>query len=64
MLCRFLGIVGRVHWRRMCSICAQNSGAYVVDGILMIALMLLQGQALTDFGETGLGIVVLMLGMG
>ena len=47
----------------MCYICAQNSGACLVDGILMIDLRFCQGQELPDFGETGLGIVMWLLGM-
>ena len=57
-LFQLLGIVGQVHWRRMCSICAQTSGACLVGGTLVVALRFCRGQALSDFGETGIGIVI------
>ena len=60
-LVRFLGIGGQVHWHRKCSICAQTSGAYEIDGIAMIFWRFCRGQALPDFGETGLDIFVGML---
>ena len=40
---------------------AQTLGASAVDVIVMIVLRFRQGQALQDFGETGLGIVVWLL---
>ena len=42
----------------MCSICAQNFSACVVGGIVIVVLRFFRGQALPDFGETGLGTVV------
>ena len=42
----------------MCSICAKTLGACVVDSIVIIVLRFFQGQALSDFGETGLGTVI------
>ena len=38
--------------------CAQNLGACGFDSIVMIVPRFSLGQALLDFGETGLGIVV------
>ena len=59
----FLGIGGQVHWHRKCSICAQTSGAYEVDSIVMIVRRFCRGQVFPDFGETGLDIGVGMLGL-
>ena len=42
----------------MCSICAKNSGACSVGGIVIVVMRFLQGQAVPDFGETGLGDVI------
>ena len=47
----------------MCYICAQTSGACAVDGIVMLALRFCLGQALPEFGETGMGIVVWLPGL-
>ena len=63
IFCQFFGIFGRVHWHRMCSICAQTSGAYSVDIIVTIYLRFCRRQAFLDFGETVLGIVVWLVGM-
>ena len=63
ILCQFFGIVGQVHWHRKCSICAQTPGAYTVDSIAMIVQRFFQGQALPEFFENGLGIVVWLLGL-
>ena len=63
ILCRFLGIVGQVHWHRKCSILEKTSGSYVVDGIVIIVLGFHRGQALPDFGETGMFIVIWMIGL-
>ena len=62
-LVRFLGIGEQIHWHRKCSICAQTSGAYAVDGIVMIFRRFRRGQAFPYFGETGLDIVVGLLGL-
>ena len=63
-LVQSLGRGGRVYWRRRCSKCAQTSGAYTVGGIVTIAQKFRQGQALIDFEETWLDIVVGTLGLG
>ena len=42
---------------------AQTWDVYAVEGIVMIVLRFCQGQALPDFGETGQGIVILLLGL-
>ena len=48
----------RVIWSRMCSICAQTSGACRVGGIVIVVLRFRRGKAVPDFGETGLVTVV------
>ena len=62
-LVRLLGIGGQIHWNRKCSRCEKNSGAYAIDGIAMIVRRFRRGQALPDFGETGLDIVIGLLGL-
>ena len=47
----------------MFSIRAKILGACVVDGIVLISLRFCLGQALLDFGETGLVIVVWLPGL-
>ena len=42
----------------MCPICAKTLGACGVGGIVIVLLRFLQGQAVPDFGEIGLGTVV------
>ena len=42
----------------MCDICAQTLGAGGVGGIVMIVLRFRLGQALPEFGETGMSNVV------
>ena len=63
-LVQSLGRGGQVHSRMRCSKCAQTSGAYAVGGIVTIAQKFRRGQALLDFEETCLDIVVGALGMG
>ena len=63
-LVQFFGRGGPVHWRRKCSKCVQTSGSYAVGGIVTIAWSFFLGQALPDFGETWLDIVVRPLGLG
>ena len=60
---QFLGRCDQVHWHRKCSKCAQASGVYAVGGIVTIAPRFRLGQALPDFGETWLDIVVGPLGL-
>ena len=62
-LVRFLDIGGQVHWHKKCSKCAQTSGAYAVGDIVMINQRFCLGQALPDFGETGMDIFVGPLGL-
>ena len=62
-LVRFLDIGNQVNWHKKCSKCAQTLGYYTVGGIVMIDRRFRLGQALSDFGETGLYIVVGLLGM-
>ena len=63
-LVQLLDIGGQVHCHKKCSKCAQTSGAYAVGGIVTIARRFRLGQALPDFGENGLDIVVGPLGLG
>ena len=42
----------------MCSICEKTSGACGVGGTLGFVMRFCRGQALPDFGETGMGTVV------
>ena len=63
-LVQSLGRGGQVHWRRRCSKCAQTSGDYAVGGIVTIAQIFCRGQALPDFEETWLDIVIGSLGLG
>ena len=43
--------------------CAQTSGLYAVDGIVKIVCRFRRGKVLLDFEETGLDIVVGLLGL-
>ena len=63
-LVQCLGRCGQVHWHRKCSKCAQTSGAYAVGGIVTIYWRFCLVQALSDFGESWLDIIVGPLGMG
>ena len=63
-LSQLLDIGGQVHWHNNCYKCAQTSGDYAVGGIVTISRRFCLGQALPDFGETGLDIVVGPLGLG
>ena len=62
-LVQFLDIGGQVHCHKKCSKYAQTSGVYAVGGIIMIDWRFFRGQALSDFGEIGLDIVVGPLGL-
>ena len=63
-LVQFLGRDSQFHWHRKCSKCGENLGAYAVVSIVTIVHRFRLGQALLDFGEIRLDIVVGMLGMG
>ena len=61
---QLLDIGGQVNWHKKCYKYAQTSGAYTVGGIVTISRRFCLGQALPDFGETGLDIFVGLLGLG